>query len=152
MPDISLERENLIRKLLEENHTYKEIIDIVHCSPNVIPLVKRKITGEHIKTNNGMKSKSLCSQALDQLLKGVSLIQVTINLDLEPEQAKKYYDIFLDLTKREKIVSLLGEGQDLDLNIKILTYLLKNPPEVKRIEENEKSHIEVWVDPPGGKN
>jgi hypothetical protein len=49
-------------------------------------------------------------------------------------------------------VSLLGEGKELDLKIKILLYLLKNPPEVKRIEENEKSHIEVWVDPPGWEN
>ncbi len=142
------EKENLIRKLLEEGHPYREITKMVHCSPNDIAQVQRSTTGEATKPKKYMKNKSQCSQALNLLQKGVPLIDVIIILDIDPEQGKKYHDIYLYLTKREKIVSFLKDGKDEDLKIELIEYLMENPPELRIIRENEHTHIEVWVDPP----
>ena len=98
-----------------------------------------------------MKSKSQCSHALNLLQKGVPLIDVIIILDIGPEQVKNYHDIYLYLTKREKIISLLKDGKDADIKIEIFEYLIENPPELRKIRENEHTHIEVWVDPHGWK-
>jgi hypothetical protein len=142
------DKENLIRKLLEEGHTYRYITKFVHCSPNDIAPISRKIAGENTEANTDMKSKSQCSQALYLLQKGVPLIDVIILLDIDPDQGKKYHDIYLYLIKREKIVSLLKDGKDMDIKIEIFEYLKENPPQLRRIRENENTHIEVWVDSP----
>ena len=76
------------------------------------------------------------------------MIDVIILLDTDPDQGKKYHDIYLYLTKREKIVSLLKDGKDMDIKIEIFEYLKENPPQLRRIRENENTHIEVWVDSP----
>lgn len=94
---ISKEKEDLIRKLLSEGRTYREIAKTIHCSPNEIARVQRKIMGENTEDNLNMKNKSICSQALDLFQKGVPLIQVIIILDIEPEQGKKYQGIYQDL-------------------------------------------------------
>ena len=36
----------------------------------------------------------------------------------------------------------------MDIKIEIFEYLKENPPQLRRIRENENTHIEVWVDPP----
>ena len=89
------DKENLIRKLLEEGHTNRYITKIVHCSPNGIAPIRRKIAGENTEVNTDMKSKSQCSQALYLLQKGVPLIDVIILLDPDLDQGKKYHDIYL---------------------------------------------------------
>jgi hypothetical protein len=52
------EKENSIRKLLEEGHTYREITKLVHCSPNDIAQMQRSTTGEATKAKKYMKNKS----------------------------------------------------------------------------------------------
>ena len=143
------DREERIWKLLIEGATYREICEIEHCSPNEVSKVYKKKTGENTKAKKNMKSKSQCSQALNLLQKGVPLIDVIIILDIDPEQVKNYHDIYLYLTKREKIVSLLKMEKTRILKSKYLNILIENPPELRKIRENEHTHIEVWVDPHG---
>ena len=151
MLSLQKDREERIWKLLIERRTYREICEIEHCSPNEVSKVYKKKTGENTKAKKNMKSKSQCSQALNLLQKGVTLIDVIIILDIDPEQVKNYHDIYLYLTKREKIASLLKDGKDADIKIEIFEYLIENPPELRKIRENEHTHIEVWVDPHGWK-
>ncbi len=45
------EKEDLIRKLLNEGRTYREIAKITHPSPNEIARIRRMITGENMDTS-----------------------------------------------------------------------------------------------------
>jgi hypothetical protein len=141
---LTKEKEDLIRKLLREGRTYREITKIVHCSPNEITRVKRKIMGENTDDSINMKNKSVCSQALDLFQKGVPLIQVIIILDIEPELGKKYQEIYLGLLKSEKIVSLLKDDKDVLLKIDILEFLLKNPLLYRKIKEAIDIQYVIW--------
>jgi hypothetical protein len=141
---LTKEKEDLIRKLLSEGRTYREITKIVHCSPNEIALVQRKIKGENTEDSLNMKNKSICSQALDLFQRGVPLIQVIIILDIEPELGKKYQDIYLSLLKREKIVSMLKDDKDILLKIDILEFLQENPQLYRKIKEAIDIQYVIW--------
>jgi len=141
---LTKEKEDLIRKLLSEGRTYREITKTVHCSPNEIARVQRKIMGENTEDSMDMKNKSISSRALDLFQKGVPLIQVIIILDIEPEQGKKYQEIYLGLLKREKIVSILKDDKDVLLKIDILEFLLKNPLLYRKIKEAIDIQIVIW--------
>ncbi len=141
---VKKEKEDLILKSLSEGYTNRQIAKIVHCSPNEITRIRRKNTEESIEDSIDMKSKSECSRALDLLQKGVPLIDVIIILDIEPERGKKYQEIYLDLLKREKIVSLLKDGKDIPLKIEILEYLLKNPQFYRKIKQGMDIQTVIW--------
>lgn len=141
---ITPEKEELIRKLLSEGRTNREIVKIVHCSPNEITRIRRKIAGENKGDSKDIKSKSTCSQALDLLQKGVPLIQVIIILDIESELGKKFQDIYLGLLKREKIVSLLNDEKDILLKIDILEFLQENSQLFRKIKETIDIQIVIW--------
>ncbi len=70
---ITPEKEDLIRKLLSEGRTYREITKIVHCSPNEITRIQRKIMGENTEDSIDIQSKSICSQALDFIFFRISI-------------------------------------------------------------------------------
>ena len=97
-----------------------------------------------IKDNKHIKSKSTTSQALDLFQKGVPLIQVIIDLDIAPELGKKYQEIHLELSKREKIMSLLKDGKDLLLKIEILEFLQENPLLFTKIKQAMDIQIVIW--------
>ena len=52
---ISKEKEDLIQKLLNEGHTYREITKIVRCSSNEITRTRRKITRENTEDSVDIK-------------------------------------------------------------------------------------------------
>ena len=108
------EKEDLIRKLLSEGRTYRYITKSANCSPNEIARI-RKNTGENKLTNEDMKSKSICSRAFDLFQKEIPITQIVIDLDIEPEQVKKFQDSYLDLSNRQKIVSLLKDKNSMPL-------------------------------------
>ena len=138
------EKQDVIRKLLSEGRTYREITKIMHCSPNEIPRIRRKTTCENTEDSLNMKNKSICSQALDLFQRGVPLIQVIIILDIEPELGKKYQDIYLGLLNREKIVSMLKDDKDALSKIDILEFLLKNPLLYRKIKEAIDIQVVIW--------
>jgi hypothetical protein len=119
--------EALILKLLNEGCTYREITEIVHCSPNDIAAVRKKNTEENNESTEDLKNKSICTRALDLFQKGISLIDVIIKLDLEPILGQKFQQVYLDLQRREKIVSILQDGKDMLFKIEILEFLQENP-------------------------
>ncbi len=137
------EKEDLIRKLLSERRTYRDIAKSANCSPNEIARIRKKITGENKETNEDMKSKSICSRAFDLFQKEIPITQIVIDLDIEPEQVKKIHDSYLDLLNRQKIVSLLKEGNNM-LKIEILEFLQENPDLLAKIKEAVDIQILIW--------
>ena len=138
------EKEDLIRKLLSERHTYRDIARIANCSPNEIARIKKEITGENKETNEDVKSKSICSRAFDLFQKEIPVTQIVIDLDIEPEQVKKIHDSYLDLLNRQKIVSLLKDGNNMHLKIEILEFLQENPDLLAKIKEAIDIQILIW--------
>jgi hypothetical protein len=141
---LSKEKQDLVRKLLNEKHPAREIRKIAQCSPNEITPMRNRMNDENKEGNKNIKSKSTTSQALDLFQKGVHLIQVIIDLDTAPELGKKYQEIHLDLSKREKIVSLLKDGKDLPVKIKILEFLQENHLFFTKIKQAMDIQIVIW--------
>ncbi len=138
------EKEDLIRKLLSERRTYRDIAKTANCSPNEIARIRKKITGENKETNEDMKSKSICSRAFDLFQKEIPITQIVIDLDIEPEQVKKFQDIYLDLSNRQKIVSLLKDVNSMPLKIEILEFLQENPDLLAKIKEAIDIQFLIW--------
>ena len=65
-------------------------------------------------------------------------------MDIAPELGKKYQEIHLELSKREKIVSLLKDGKDLLLKIEILEFLQENPLLFTKIKQAMDIQIVIW--------
>ena len=113
--------------MLNEGHTYRDIAIIDHTSPNEIARIRREKTGETTKHDVDMKSKSICSQVFVLLQGGITLPQIVIDQDIEPEQVLKIQEKYLNLVNKGKIVSLLIDQKDMTLIINLLQYLVENP-------------------------
>ena len=76
---LTKEKEDLIRKLLNEGRPSRDIARNAHCSLNVVSRIRKEMTGETIKTDLDMKRKSICSRVFALLQKGISLPQIVID-------------------------------------------------------------------------
>ena len=122
------EKEDLIVKLLKEGYTSREITEKVCCSPNLLPPIRKTISGEDTNTTTQMmKSKSICAQVFDLLDKGTPLSQIIIKVDIDPEEAMKLQDKYIQVLKRDRIFYLLKGEKDMDLSIEVLEFLKANP-------------------------
>jgi hypothetical protein len=102
------EKYDLIVKLLKEGRTNREICKIVRCSPNEITPIRKTINGENTDTGIDVKGKSICAQVFDLLEKDTSLSQIVIKVDIDPEEAMRLQDKYLHVSKRDRVISLLG--------------------------------------------
>jgi DNA-binding CsgD family transcriptional regulator len=132
---LNKEKCNLIVKLLKEGYTNREICKTAKCSPNEITPIRKTIFGENTDTSADMKGKSICAQVFDLLEKGYSLAQIVIIVDIDPEEAIRLQDKYHYVTKRDKILNLLKDKNDLDSTIEILEFLKINPKYCKKIKE-----------------
>lgn len=138
------EKEDLIRKLLIEGRTYRDIAKSANCSPNEIARIRKEISCQNKGTNDDTKSKSICSRAFDLFQKEIHITQIVIDLDIEPEQVKKIHNSYLDLLDRQKIVTLLKDGNNMHLKIEILEFLQQNPVHLTKIKESKDIQILIW--------
>lgn len=119
------EKEKRIMKLLEENHTSKEIAQKEHVSFSFISMVNKKRLGLDPSVK---KQSSIPTQALKLFSEGKSVIEVIIILDKPYSEICKYHDDYLRLKNRSYLVSLFEAYQDtLPTIIKIIKYLIQNP-------------------------
>lgn len=75
--------------------------------------------------------------------KDVPLTQIVIDLDIEPEQVKKFHDIYLNLLKRQKLVSILKDEDDTRLILEILPFL-RDPDNLRSLKENIDIKTMTW--------
>jgi len=130
----SNEKYDQIVKLLKEGRTNREICKIARCSPNEITPIRKTINGENTDTSTDMKGKSICAQVFDLLEKGVPLAQIVIKVDIDPEEAMRLQDKYLQVLERDKIVNLLKNQKDLDLILEIFEFLQANSDHVYKIK------------------
>ena len=117
------EKHELIVKLLNEGYTTREICKEARCSPNEITPIRKTMFGENTDTGIDMKGKSICAQVFDLLEKKISLSQIVIKVDIDPEEAMRLQDKYLHVSKRDRIIRLLKDQKDMDLTIEILEFL-----------------------------
>ncbi|HKO63755.1 MAG TPA: hypothetical protein VJU13_01010 [Candidatus Nitrosocosmicus sp.] len=132
---ITKEKYDLIVKLLKEGRTNREICKIARCSPNEITPIRKTIFGENTVTDVDVKGKSICAQVFDLLEKEISLPQIVIKVDIDPEEAMKLQDKYLYVSKRGKIVNLLNDQLGMDSTIEILEFLKADPDLFNKIKE-----------------
>lgn len=141
---ITKEKYDFIVKLLKEGRTNREICKIARCSPNEITPIRKTIYGENTLTGIDMKGKSICAQVFDLLEKEIFLSQIIIQVDIDPEEAMILQDKYLHVSKRDKIIHLLEDKNDMDLTIEILAFLRVNPKYWKKIKKIEDLEIVIW--------
>ena len=141
---ITKEKYDLIVKLLKEGRTNREICKIARCSPNEITPIRKTINSENTDPGTDMKDKSICAQVFDLLEKGISLPQIVIQVDIDPEEAMRLQEKYLLVTKRDKIIHLLKDKKDIDLTIEILEFLRVHPEYWKEIVEIKDLEIIKW--------
>lgn len=141
---ITKQKYDLIVKLLKEGYTNREICKIAKCSPNEITPIRKTIFGENTDTSIDKKSKSICAQVFDLLEKKISLSQIVIKVDIDPEEAMRLQDKYLYVSKRGKIVNLLNDQKDMDLTIEILEFLKANSALLSEINEFKDLQLLVW--------
>lgn len=132
---ITNEKHDLIIKLLKEGRTNREICKLARCSPNQITPIRKTMFGENTDTDIDMKGKSTCAQVFDLLEKGTSLPKIVIEVNIDPEEAMRLQDKHLHVLKRNKIVNLLKNQNDLDLTLEIIEFLQANSDHFYEIKE-----------------
>ena len=102
------EREDLMLDLyFNQNKTYSEIAKIAKISPRDI----KPIIDKAIKEKERMQHKSTAVQAYELFSKGKTLLQVTIDLNLNQAQATEYYREYLKLVGLDNITKIYQELQ-----------------------------------------
>lgn len=93
-------KEERIAELLKQNKTWNQIMKEVHVGPQTIKKVKDSITP-------APPSKRI--QAFQMLNGGSTLYDVSFNLDISSEEAKRYQLEYLELKGEKELVSLLKD-------------------------------------------
>ena len=103
------EREELVLDLyFNQNKTMREIAKIARMSPRDIkPIIDKAIDEKERQAH-----KSLAVQAYELFSKGMTLLQVTIDLNLNQTQATAYHGDYLKIVGLDNITKIYQELQD----------------------------------------
>ena len=144
------EKEALVIELLNKGLPVREIAKQAHVSFTFIKKTKEKITGEGDEDKK-KKTLSIPSRAFKLFLKGRSIVQVAIGLDLPTDQIMKIHSDYLALRNRQDILSILLENGNKPTELlKLLHYLresnlslsdVKEIVDIKRDIKNYKSEM-----------
>lgn len=127
-------RNRRINSEIVRRRTYREITPIVHCSPNQISKVQRKITSERNEPNILIKNKSTCALVFDCLMKKMPLTQIVKDLDIEHEKVKNFHKEFLLLQNKDNLVRIFDKDKDYqDGLLKIHDYLTINNIDIEQV-------------------
>ena len=147
IPLNKFEKEKKVIELhTKEGKTIRQIAPIVHMSFRDISKIRKaydkkvRLQQQNRKEqennqSNKIKKLSKSSQAYDLFLKGISPVQVAINLDLDFQKVRKYWTEFLRLKNMKKLYNIFIENEyHLDYLFKIDNFLLRNQIDFKEIE------------------
>lgn len=157
------EKETLVKKLLEEGWTVREIAKEAHVSPETIAEIRRRTLGESVSYTKKNKKLSKNAKALELFSKDKTPIEVSIELDFDPKEVEKVYFDYLRLegsNDLKKIYQELGNHvQDLvkfywsfreaGVDNKIITHILNIVSDIPDLEQkikdlqDERKELEV---------
>ena len=98
------EKFELVKRLLEEGKTYKEIAKLAHVSCTQIGLIRRELEGESENSEPNIRIK-----AYEKFKNGDSPIDVAISLHRNNEETLRYWKEYLQLTGHHKLVKVRDE-------------------------------------------
>jgi hypothetical protein len=127
------EKEALVIELLNKGLPVREIAKQAQVSFTYIKKIRAKITGDVDEKKNPL---SIPSKAFKLFLKGKSIVQVAIGLDLPTDQVMKIHSDYLALQNRQDVVSILLENGNKPTELlKLLHYLRENHLSLKDVKE-----------------
>jgi hypothetical protein len=100
------EKDQLIKKLLEQGKTYREIMKIAHASPTTIKKIdnQRQQVSEPAAKSNRLKAFQIFDR---QSPRGSSVYQVITELDISVQDAEKFQVEYLKLKRRDELALML---------------------------------------------
>jgi hypothetical protein len=118
------EKEDTIRKLLNERHPSRYITKNARCSPNVVSRIRKEMACEQLDKK---KTLPISAQAFKLFLEKKTLVQVAIILEISAQEVLKIHSEFLLLQNKGKLTEVLDTDQDYQASLlKLNDYLRKN--------------------------
>jgi hypothetical protein len=118
------EKEDSIRKLLNERHLSRYITKNARCSPNVVSRIRKEMACEQLDKK---KTLPISAQAFKLFLEKKTLVQVAIILEISAQEVLKIHSEFLLLQNKGKLTEVLDTDQDYQASLlKLNEYLCKN--------------------------
>jgi hypothetical protein len=131
------EKDQFIKKLLEQHKTYREIMNIAHVSPRMIKKIDDQI--EQAKTPVTRSKRLEAFEIFDtQSPIGSNIYQVVTELDISTQEAENFQVEYLHLKRRDK---LLGDEKLLGL-IPLHREMLRRGKTIDDLEEGVISPLE----------
>ena len=107
----------LVKNLLIEGKTFKEITRIAHVSPNFITKLKIAEFGENSVDNGNSKKNNLSkrTQAIDLFYKGKTPKEVLLELDIDVDEVKKTQADYLQLLHLDNLSQIVQDNKNSNL-------------------------------------
>jgi hypothetical protein len=102
------EKEALVIELLNKGLPVRKIAKQAQVSFTYIKRIRMKLTGE-VDKDEKKNPLSIPSRAFNLFLRGRSIVQVAIELDLPTDQIMKVHSDYLALQNRQDVVSIILE-------------------------------------------
>ncbi|MFB5601244.1 MAG: hypothetical protein ACE5SW_13585 [Nitrososphaeraceae archaeon] len=134
----------LVRKLHSEGKNYREIAEIAHVSlRDIKPIIEKdkenpgskiKVKGSRDKSNNHSIKILKNVEAYKLFLKGMSLVEVSIKLNLSYDKIRKYWLEYLRLKKKNKFYKIYMDHEGkIGYLIYIHDFMVRNKVDKKNI-------------------
>jgi len=137
------EKQNLIIKLLNEGHTYRQIQKIAHVTPNFISQIEKEEFGMQNIITNSTTGLSKNSKAIQLFCNNKKPIEVALELNMHANDVNKAYLDFMRLSGLDRFTDLIMDEnkQKLILMLKVIDTFNKNG--IKNIDSINNVLIEI---------
>lgn len=127
------EKDQFIKKLLEQHKTYREIMNIAHVSPSRIKKIDDQI--KQAKTPVTRSKRLEAFEIFDsQSPIGSNIYQVVTELDISTQDVENFQVEYLHLKRRDKLALMLGDEKLLGL-IPLHREMLRRGKTIDHLEE-----------------
>ena len=133
------EKDNAILRLVDEGKTYREILKILHVSPNDISSAKKSREGSNTEP-------SIQTKAYKMFLEGKAPIEVAIALGIGKEEIIKLWKEYLEITGHFRLLKIAEElKENLQRFLNIYNEIKKKGLTLEDIEEGIKRARDIKV-------
>ena len=130
---MSNNKDQFIKKLLEQHKTYREIMSIAHVSPTTIKKIENQI--KQAKTPVTRSKRIAAFEIFDrQRPVGSNIYQVVTELDISVQDVEEFQVEYLHLKRRDKLALMLGDEKLLGL-IPLHREMLRRGKTIDDLEE-----------------
>jgi hypothetical protein len=121
------EKQNLVIKLLNDGHTYREIQKIAHVTPNFISQVEKEEFGTQNIITNCTIRLSKNSKAIKLFCINKKPMEVALELDMNANEVNKAFIDFMRLSNLDRFTKIIREEnkEKLVLLLKVVDILHK---------------------------